>query len=99
MPGGSVVTCHRSHGWEGRGPGLRSSVADCKGGFRPAAYTLPWGTEEEDMVRQEFWKHAWKTTLRASSPDREDQASGEEQGPGWHDSVRPPPAKLSYMLA
>lgn len=57
------------------------------------------GMEEEDMVRQEFWKQAWKTTLRASSPDREDQASGEEEGPGWQDSVPPPPAKLSYMLA
>ena len=43
------------------------------------------------MVRKQFWEQAWKKTLRASSPDREDQASGEQEGPGWQDSVPPTP--------
>ena len=65
------------------GTRITSSVADCKGGYRPAAHAVPWGMEEEDMVRKEFWK----TPLRASSSDREDQASEEEGVPGWQDSA------------
>ena len=79
------------------GTRIMSSVADCKGGCRPAARALPWGMEEEDMVRKQFWEQAWKKTLRASSPDREDQASGEQEGPGWQDSVPPHSPPSSHI--